>query len=144
MSANGADREIQERAHLGGRHMPREMKRVEREPLVRPIREQLDEPAAAEEILGAEREYLRYAVAGDAGTEQGAGIVGGQPPRDRNAELLPSAVELPGKRPAGDGVDEVDAFVPIPAELAGMGGTAVLCQVGGRGAGEDPGLQQAP
>jgi hypothetical protein len=41
------------------------MECVERKPLVRPVGEQLDEFAAADEILCPERENLRHSVTGE-------------------------------------------------------------------------------
>jgi hypothetical protein len=39
---------------------------------------------------------------------------------------LSPAVELPGERPADDGVDEMNAFVPLVAEIARMRRATVL------------------
>jgi hypothetical protein len=54
------------------------MECVERKSLVRPIGEQLDEVAAADEILCPERENLRHSVTGDAGAQHCADVVHGR------------------------------------------------------------------
>jgi hypothetical protein len=46
---------------------------------------------------------------------------------------LSPAVKLPKVRPAVDGVDQLDAFVPRVAELTRMRWTTVLGEIGGRG-----------
>jgi len=96
------------------------MEYVERKLLVRPIGEQLDELAAAEEILHPEREDLRHSVTGRAGAHHRADVVHCQAARNRDLQFLPAAVKFPGKRPASDGVQVVNAFVPSPGEVAGM------------------------
>ncbi len=52
------DNEIHEGSQLRWRHVPREIKHVERKPLTRPIREELDELAALEEVVSPERQDL--------------------------------------------------------------------------------------
>ena len=78
--------------------MPREVEHVKRKPLARPIREQLDELAAAEEIFGSERQDLGHSVTCDAGAQHGADIVHGQTAGNRDPELLPPTVEARSAR----------------------------------------------
>ena len=72
------DNEIHERSQLRWRHVPREIKYVERKPLTRPIRKQLDELAAVEKVLSPKRQDLGNAVTGGAGAEHGSDVVHGQ------------------------------------------------------------------
>jgi hypothetical protein len=120
------------------------MECVERKPLVRPIWEQLDELAATDEILGPEREDLRHSVTGGAGAQHRADVVRCQAAGNRDPQFLPTTVKFPWKRPAGDRVQVVNAFVPPRAEVAGMSRAPVPGQVGGCGAGKDPGLKEPP
>ena len=64
--------------HLRGRHVPREMKRIERKPLIWPIWEELDQLAAVEKVLRPKRQDLGDAVTGDAGAEHRSDVVHGQ------------------------------------------------------------------
>ncbi len=54
------------------------MKHIERKPLIRPIREQLDQRAAVAKIFSPERQDLGNAVTGGACAEQGSGVVHGK------------------------------------------------------------------
>src|ERR1700758_837800 len=96
------------------------MECVERKPLLRPIGKQLDELAAAEEILCPECEDLGNSVTGGAGAQHGAGVVHGQAAGNRNPQFLTAAVKFPAKRSAGDRVQVMNAFMPPCAEVAGM------------------------
>jgi hypothetical protein len=86
------------------------MECVERKPLVRPIGEQLDELAAAEEILCPECEDLRHPVTGRAGAQHRADVVHRQAASDRDPQFLPASVKFPVERPPSNRVQVVDAF----------------------------------
>jgi hypothetical protein len=98
------------------------MERVKRKPLAGPIREQLDDLAAAEEIFDSERQELGHSMTCEAGANHGADIVHSQTAGNCDPELLAPTLELPRKRPTSDGVQIKDAFVARFAELRGCAG----------------------
>ena len=65
-------------------------------------------------------------------------------PETATRYFLPPAVELPGKRAADDGVDEVNAFVPRLAQLVRVRGATAHGEIGWSGAGQHSGLEQPP
>ena len=77
--------------------MPRQVKRIERKPFIRPIRKQLDQLAAPEEILRPERQDLGNAVTGGARAEHRSNVVHGQTDREHrchSAKRLSKAISI--------------------------------------------------
>jgi hypothetical protein len=143
-STSRADHEVHECADLCGWHVSREMEDVKRKPLARPIREQFDKFAPAQKILGPKRKDLGYAMACNAGAQHRANIVDGQAAGNRDGELLPATVELPGKRSTRVWVQVVNALVLSLAKLARMLRTAMPGQIRWRSTCQDSGFQQPP
>src|SRR5208282_4283582 len=107
-SAGDLDAKVEEGPHLRRRVMPRRIERVERERLVRPAREEIDQPTALEQVSDAEGKHLRDAGAREARLQHRSDV--GEQKRalciDRG-DLTP-ALQLPLERATG-GTAEVYA-----------------------------------
>jgi len=89
--------------------------RIEREALLRPFGQDLDQFATRKEAIETELEGLCDAVAGSAGGELGREIIQHEPAVDLDIHDLAGAMELPCKGAAAEGIPEQKAFVPHKA-----------------------------
>src|SRR6266850_3177104 len=89
--------EVDEGPHLRRRQVTRGIQRMEREPLVGPVREQVDELAVVQQFLDPQRLDLRHADTGETRAEDRADVGEEEPPRRRHLDQLSSALELPRK-----------------------------------------------
>src|SRR5882757_7097038 len=103
--------------------------RIEREPLLRPFRQDLDQFATCKKPIETELKGLRDAVAGSAGCELGGKIIQHEPAAHLDLHDLAGAMELPGKGATAVGIPEQKAFVPH--EIARVLRPTAAGQIGG-------------
>src|SRR5260370_42037228 len=86
--------EINEGANLRCRQVTRRIQRIEREPLVGPIRKQIDELAVVEQFLYPQGFDLRHADTGETRGEDRAAVGQEESPQGRHRAQFSAAVDL--------------------------------------------------
>jgi hypothetical protein len=95
-----------------GRYVvPGWMVRIEREALIRPVWEQVDEPSLPDQRLGSEQKHLRDACAGQTRVQECARIIHRKPPLRFDNKLFALAMKLPRIRLSGFRIPEFETPV---------------------------------
>ena len=102
---------------LGRRVVSRWMVCIEREALIRPIWEQVDEPSLADQRLGSEQQHLRDAGACQTRVEERARIIHRKPSIRFDNKLFALAMKLPRIRLSCFRVPEFEAPVYATSQL---------------------------
>ena len=90
---------------------------IEREALIRPVWEQVDEPSLADQGLGSEQQHLRDAGACQTRIEERARIIHREPSIRFDNKLFALAMKLPRIRLSGFRVPEFEAPVHTAPQL---------------------------
>src|SRR3569623_3830337 len=134
--------EVEKCPGLGRNAMPRRIVGIERKPLVRPIRKQVDQAPLGEEGRGAQEQHLRNPETREAGIEQCAGVVDGETAARVDGYAGSLAMELPGKRLAGFRFAEFEAAVIAVLQVLRLFRAAPAFEIRGRGHRDDGGVQK--
>jgi hypothetical protein len=129
---------IQECTDLCSRTASAGLQGIEREALVGPIGEELDQDAAGHKIARSERHDLGDACAGHTSAQHRVDVGDEQGPRSLDRQDLVTSAELPFERAASHRITEIDAVVG--RKVCGMGGPSAPLQIGRRCHRQDAGL----